>query len=205
MDNLIQIFTVQFVALFFAIDVLGLVPIYISLTLHHSNAEKKLIAKKGVSIAFAILLFFTLLGASVLHAFGISIGAFRIAGGILLLLFGISMVMEKEETPQESTGYGQSDIAVFPLALPLLSGPASISLLIIFMKQAHGIFLNQLMTILALFLNMILCYIILIFATNISKILGNTGIGILKKIFGILLTALACQFIITGITEAFHL
>ena len=207
MNELINIFTIQFVALFFTIDVLGLVPIYISLTAAYSEKEKKAIVQKGVAIAFGILLFFTLLGASVLHIFGISIAAFRIAGGILLLLLAIGMVLDKTETVSESekSEYSKSDISVFPLAMPLLSGPASISMLIIFMKQEQGIIAKQMVTIIALLINMIICYFVLVFATRISKILGKTGINILNRIFGILLTALACQFIITGITEAFNL
>ena len=204
MNELLRVFTVEFVALFFAIDIIGLVPIFISLTASNTNNERKAIAKKGVAIAFGILLFFTLLGASVLHIFGISIPAFRIAGGILLLLLAIGMVLGNEESTSE-TQADMSDVSVFPLAMPLLSGPASISMLIIFMKQANGLFQKQLMTVLALFLNMVICYVVLVFATKISKFLGTTGINILNKIFGILLTALACQFIITGISEAFNI
>ncbi len=203
MNDLLHLFIVEFVALFFTLDVLGLIPIYISLTKDYNEKQKKRTVKKGIIIAFGILLFFALLGASILSIFGISIAAFRVGGGILLLLLAIEMVLDKMDTSTPETG--GSDISVFPLAMPLLSGPASISMLIIFMKQAGGIFERQMITIIALLINMIIGYFVLIFATKISKILGRTGINILNKIFGILLTALACQFIITGIIEAFNI
>jgi len=208
MDNLLHIFLIQFAALFFTIDAIGLVPIFLSLTSSYSDEERYAINKKGVTVAFLILMFFALLGTRVLDAFGISLAAFKIAGGLLLLLLSIGFVLDKTEVAQSYQNdekHPKSDISVFPLAVPLLSGPAAISMLIIFMKQAEFEVLKQLMVIIALLFNMLLCFLILNFSKNISKIFGRTGINVLTRIFGILLTALACQFIINGIMEAFHL
>lgn len=208
MNNLWHIFLIQFIALFFTIDAFGLVPIFMSLTANFPEEEKRKIIKKGVFTAFMILMFFALLGTRVLDLFGISLAAFKIAGGILLLLLSIGFVLDKVDVAASCEGEGgkiKSDISVFPLAIPLLSGPAAISMLIIFMKQAEHDISKQFITISALFINMSLCFLILYFATNISKFLGKTGISVLNRIFGILLTALACQFIIDGIIEAFHL
>jgi len=210
--ELFNYFLFIFSALFFIIDSVGVVPIFISLTANYSERRKKIMAKKGSLTAFFILLFFAVTGSFVMDSFGISVPAFRIAGGILLLLLAIDMVLatpnspirnENEEERQESVK--REDISVFPIAIPLLSGPAAITMLILFMKQAQGALLKQLLIILALIINMIFCWFALNFATQISKWLGKTGINVISRIFGILLTAIACQLFIDGVIEAFHL
>lgn len=210
MFETITLFVASFLALFFTIDVIGVAPIFVSLTAQSTLEQRKDVAKKGVLVATAILLFFGLSGSGVLDILHISLAAFRIAGGILLLILSIDMVLAKPEfslrkdpaTEKEKTE-PRDDISVFPLAIPLLSGPAAITMLILFMKEASGNPLNQGVILLALFINMLICWTILHFSVAISKYLGRTGINVLNRIFGILLTALACQFFIDGITEAF--
>jgi multiple antibiotic resistance protein len=167
-------------------------------------------ASKGVLIASIILIFFALSGSSLLNLLGINLAAFRISGGILLLLLSIDMVLAKpssaiksETLEEREEALHREDISVFPLAIPLLSGPAAITMLILFMKQAEGNITQQLIIFLSLFINMIVCWIVLNFSVSISNFLGKTGISVLNRIFGILLTALACQFFIDGISEAF--
>lgn len=207
--DLFNYFIVIFTALFFTIDSLGVMPIFISLTINTPNSYRKKMAKKAAVIAFIILFIFAITGSFIMDAFGVSVSSFRIAGGILLLLLAIDMVLSTPESPKpkndSDSSFQRKDISVFPLAIPLLSGPAGITLLILFMKQANGILLKQLLIILALLLNMIICWLILMFANKISRILGESGVNVLTKIFGILLTALACQLFIDGVREAFHL
>jgi multiple antibiotic resistance protein len=208
--NIVNSISVTFLALFFTIDVIGTTPIFVALTSNVSIEYRKKMAAKGVFIAFLILVFFALSGASVLNVLGIDLAAFRIAGGILLLLLSIDMVLArpssalKSETLEErEEAMSKEDISVFPLAIPLLSGPATITMLILFMKQAEGNLKQQLVIFLALITNMIICWLVLNFSVKISNFLGKTGINVLNRIFGILLTALACQFFIDGISEAF--
>jgi len=111
--------------------------------------------------------------------------------------------IRSENKEEHEEAMSRHDISVFPLAIPLLSGPAAITMLILFMKQAEGDIIHQLVIFAALFANMIACWIVLHFSLAISKFLGKTGINVLNRIFGILLTALACQFFIDGISEAF--
>lgn len=210
MHNAINSILVTFLALFFTIDVIGVTPIFVSLTASSNLNYKKRMAKKGVIIAFLILIFFALSGASVLNILGINLSAFRIAGGILLLLLSIDMVLAKPSPPikseneeEHAESIHRADISVFPLAIPLLSGPAAITMLILFMKQAEGHPFQQIIIFTALFANMLICWLVLNFSVNISNFLGKTGINVLNRIFGILLTALACQFFIDGIKEAF--
>lgn len=212
MEQLLNYFLATFSALFFTIDCLGITPIFISLTANSSSLYKRKMAKKGTITAFAILFFFAITGSLLLDAFGISLPAFRIAGGILLLLLSLEMVLANPNPPIKSENAEErkesakrNDISVFPVAIPLLSGPAAITLLILFMKQAQGVFLKQALIIAAMTLNMVICWFVLIFSVQISKLLGKTGINVISRIFGILLTALACQFFIDGVVEAFHL
>jgi len=184
--------------------------VFVALTINSSANHKKKILKKGIIIASLILFFFALSGSTVLNILGISLPAFRIAGGILLLLLSIDMVLAtptsaiRSETPEErEEALSKDDISVFPLAIPLLSGPAAITMVILFMKQAEGDIIYQIIVLLCLSANMLICWIILNFATKISKFLGKTGINVLNRIFGIMLTALACQFFIDGISEVF--
>ena len=205
MQEYVNHFAIYFITLFFCIDVLGLSPIFISMTCHLPLEKQRAVVNKGVSISLAILLVFALFGLSVLHIFGISLEAFKVAGGILLLLLAIEMVLGGKNAQDNSYKDDSEDIAIFPIALPLLSGPATISMLIVFMKQAEGNFFSQFLVILALLLNMVVSWFVLRYANVITKRLGASGINILTKIFGILMSALACQFIINGIGEAYKL
>ena len=206
LEKLISVFVVQFWALFLTIDAIGATPIFISLTSKCTYEQKRKIADKGVLIAFVILIFFALTGSLLLDLFGITLAAFRIAGGILLILLSIEMVMSKtEEGVSSSNNENSTDLAVFPISIPLLSGPAAITMLILFIKQSQGDILQKAIVILALFVNMFIVWTCLRFSNKISKLMGRTGANVITKIFGILLTALACQFIIDGVFEAITL
>ena len=201
-----------FSALFFTIDILGNLPIFISLTANYSPRYQRKMALKGPVISFFILTSFALLGNVILEWFGLSLPAFKFAGGILLLFLSIDMVMANPEPQMKSeTGAAKKetdhrqDISVFPLAIPLLSGPACMTLLVLMMKEYQAQPINQIIVIVALFLNMLLCWVAFRYATYIAKFLGRSGINVLTRIFGVLLTALACQFFIDGIIEAFHI
>lgn len=212
MQDILNSALITFWSIFFTIDVLGTAPIFISLTAGATRDYQKKMAQKGALTAFCILFVFTLSGSIILDMFGVSLSAFRIAGGILLLLLAIDMVMAKPDSPiktetaeERQETLQREDISVFPLAIPLLSGPAAITVLILLMKQFEHVPIKQFMVIVALVANILICWVVLTFASKISRFLGRTGINVLTRIFGILLTALACQFFIDGIIEAFHL
>ena len=136
--QLLSLFLLRFLALFFIIEFLGLVPVFVSLTSNGSVEYRKRLAKKGVFVATIILFFFAFTGSAVLDLLHISLAAFRIAGGILLLIMSIEMVLAKSETSlrketkeeYEETKY-KDDISVFPLAIPMLSGPAAITVILL--------------------------------------------------------------------------
>lgn len=210
MKDLVSTGILTFSTLFFTIDPIGVTPIFLALTSNLTIEQKKKVAKRGVLIASIILFFFVVTGSGLLDLMGIKLPAFRIAGGILLLLLSIEMVMAKQEASMRSDtkeereeALQRNDVSVFPLAIPLLSGPAAITMLILFVKQAEGNALHQFIIMAALGLNMVICWLVLNYSTLITKILGKIGINVMNRIFGILLTALACQFFIDGINDAF--
>lgn len=210
MSELLTSFFVFFWAIFFTLDAPGVAPIFMSLTMNYTEEYRKKMANRAVVTAFFIMLAFAFSGTIVLNTFGISLPAFRIGGGVLLLLLSIDMVLGKatETKAVECNTEGDKevqheDISVFPISIPLLSGPAVITMLILFVNQAGKDVIKLGLIVLALFINTFICWLALRFSTQLSKILGKTGINIIGRIFGILLTALACQFIIDGFREAF--
>lgn len=208
MQDIIHSFFIYFSKLFVTLDGIGLAPVYIALAGNAPRRWKNIMVNKSIVIAFFILLFFGFTGAIILDLLGISLNALRIAGGILLLLMAIDLVlanptpgMTSENKEERKESMKRTDISVFPLAIPLLSGPATITMLTICMKSSQGNILHQVLIVLALALNLFVCWLILKFATKVSQLLGKTGISVINRIFGILLTALSCQFFIDGIID----
>jgi multiple antibiotic resistance protein len=165
-------------------------------------------AIKGTLLAAFILLLFALAGEKLLENFGISLAALRTAGGILLLLIGIDMVFVRssggtsttsDETEEAET---RQDIAVFPLALPLIAGPGAMGATILLMSNTGGNLMLKVTVIGALFVILALTLVSLLLSTQIQRLLGITGMHVISRVFGILLTALAVQFIFDGIAQS---
>ena len=195
MQDIIHSFFIYFSKLFVTLDGIGLAPVYIALAGNAPRRWKNIMVNKSIIIAFFILLFFGFTGAVILDLLGISLNALRIAGGILLLLMAIDLVlanptpgMTSENKEERKESLKRTDISVFPLAIPLLSGPATITMLTICMKSSQGSMLHQGLIVLALALNLFVCWLILKFANKVSQLLGKTGISVINRIFGILLT-----------------
>ncbi|HYX38234.1 MAG: MarC family protein [Pseudobdellovibrionaceae bacterium] len=194
-------FASSFTALFAIVDPLAVIPVYLGLTDRFSAKERSVVSLKACAIATVILSIFAVTGEGIFRLFGISIPAFRIAGGILLLLLGISQLeahRERVKTEEENESFSREDISIFPLATPLLAGPGAISTVVLQSSQISG----PLPT--ALFLASITCvfiasYFLLKSAPHLYRLLGRTGINLVTRIMGIILTAIAIQFIIDGI------
>lgn len=196
-----------FVTLFVIIDPLAVLPMFIALTRNESIAQKKRTALKACVIATILLLTFAFIGDKLLDAMGISEPAFRIAGGFLLLLAAIEMVIAKTSGIRSTTGdeaaeaAHRDDISVFPLAIPLIAGPGGMTSVVVLMRQAEQMsFLAELGVIIILIVILLITYLSLLVGDRIVKILGVTGTNVLTRVFGIILAALAIQNIITGIT-----
>ena len=143
-----------------------------------------------------------------MSALGIGLPAVRIAGGVLLMLLAIDMVLARPSgmrtmTAPESAEAGQRhDISVFPLAIPLIAGPGAITMVILFMGQTEGDPLRQLAFLCVLVAMLLLSLLVLLFAVEVTRVLGVTGINVLNRVLGILLAALACQFILDGLAAS---
>ena len=204
MDTLLNAFTTMLVTL----DPPGMAPVFLGLTAGMSRAQRKTVALRGTMIAFGILAVFAIFGQSVLGVLGISIGAFRIAGGLLLFFIAFEMIFEKRQERKEKTSETAitrdhiHNIAVFPLALPLIAGPGAISATILISGRMPG-WLERIEFIGVLFLLIVILFTTLIVADRLDRFLGVTGRAILTRLLGVILAALAAQFVVDGIKSAF--
>lgn len=199
----------SFIALFIIIDPIGITPLFVAISNTEHNKNLRPIAIKGTAVAFAVLAFFALLGAPLLRTLGITLEAFRIAGGALLFVISFNMIMKESQPPHDSStnanlGHGR-DWAVFPLAIPLLAGPGSITATILLVAQNKGDYLLQGATYLALLLVSVITVVCLLLSNKISKMLGPTGINVFSRVLGIILAALAIQYIGDGIRAMFKI
>ena len=179
--------------------------VFAALTHANSAKERRAMALKGSLIGGGILLFFGLFGEVVLNSFGISLAALRTAGGILLLLIAIDMVFARPSggtttTREEKAEAEQKqDITVFPLATPLIAGPGSIGAAILLVAEAQGDNLRIAVVLAGMLAIVLLTFVLMLLATQVQKILGVTGVQVVSRVMGVLLAALAVQFIFDGI------
>ena len=182
-----------------------LLVVYAALTQKNTQAERRAMALRGTVIAGVILLFFALFGELLLKLFGITLPALRIAGGILLLLISIDMVFARHSggtgtTPEEENeAQHREDISVFPLATPLIAGPGAISAVILLTTGTGGFNLAWFTVVAALLAILLLCYVVMLVAIPIQRLLGITGLAVVSRVVGVLLAALAVQFLLDGI------
>ncbi len=179
--------------------------LFATLTPKMDRAARRAIAMKATAIAGGILAVFTLLGQPLLHQLGVSIAALQTAGGIILLLIAIDMVFAKpgsafKLTPSEGAeAQGKDDIAVFPLATPLLAGPGAMSSGILMAANAHGDPLALALVVAALGVVMGLTLSLLLVSHDLNRLIGITAQRVLMRVFGILLAAIAVQAMFTGV------
>lgn len=195
------------VTLFVIIDPFAVVPMFVSLTRNDTQISKRKTATKATIIAAILLLSFAFVGDKLLDAMSISEPAFRIAGGFLLLLAAIDMVVAKSSGLRTTTGdeteeaAHRDDISVFPLAIPLIAGPGALTSIIVLMRQAEAMSFHAEMGVVLILVGVLLfTYFSLLIGDRLMKILGVTGTNVLTRVFGIILAALAIQNMINGIT-----
>lgn len=196
-------------ATFFAtIGPLDVAAVFAALTAGTSARQRRTMAIRGTAIATVVLVSFALVGEVLLATFGISLAALRTAGGILLLLIGIEMVFARTSggtsTTDEETreAAGKDDISVFPLATPLIAGPGAMGAAILLMANAEGDILQQLAVIAALLIILLGTLMALLMAGRLQHLLGVTGMHVISRLMGVLLAALAVQFMFDGIAQS---
>jgi multiple antibiotic resistance protein len=189
-------------AVFFVVDPPGAVPLFLAMTAQDSPAKIRSMALRACVAGALLLFFFAFFGALIFKTFGVTLAAFRVAGGVLLLLTALDMLraeQSKTRTSEAETleGAAKEDIAIVPLAMPLLSGPGSIATVMVLMAD-QDVWPRGIAVSIAIVVTFIATYIILATAQRVSKVLGQTGIAITQRVFGLLLAALAIQFIADG-------
>jgi multiple antibiotic resistance protein len=212
MDPLFAFFLTAFISLFVTLDPIGNVPIFLTITPHNSEAERAAMVTRAVLVVFGVLVLFALCGNLIFRLFGVTIEAFRIVAGLLLLKIAFDMMEAKparvRHTPEEDAeGAQRHDVAIIPLAIPLLSGPGSISNVIALTGQATQspkVLTTFSLLLLAIALNALIAFISLRSATAITRLLKESGMRILTRVMGLILAAIAVQFVLTGIKDAFH-
>lgn len=192
------------VTLLVTIDPIGLAPLLLALTAGMDRAARTQIAFRGIAIATGLLVLFALAGMTILDLFGITMPAFRIAGGLLLFWLAFEMVYEKrQERKQETTVRAVSHdemkhIAVFPLAIPLIAGPGAISATVLLSTEMSAP-LERAALIGVILGLMVLCMIVFMLAERVDRFLGDTGRMVLTRLLGVILAALSVQFVADGI------
>jgi MarC family membrane protein len=191
----VGLFFTAFVLLFAVIDPIGAVPIFVSLSEGYPD-ERKRIVRQAMLVAIAILVIFALFGWIIFNAFGITLNDFRVAGGIILFIVAVDHLRGSEE---RSKGLEPSDLAVFPMATPLLAGPGAISTVVILSAPPY----SPLLDLLVIAGNSILCYLILAHTGWVRRVLGNNGTNALSRITALLIASLAVAFVAQGVTGIF--
>lgn len=205
---MIETLLVAITTFFATIGPADLAIVFLALTRDVSPEERRRFALRGVLIGGGILLFFAVFGAAVLSLFGITLPALRTAGGILLLLISIDMVFARHSgaasttTEEDIEARQRRDISVFPLATPLIAGPGAISAVILLIAGSEGNYVKDVMVVLGLLAILALTYVMLRLAIPLQKLLGVTGLHVVSRIVGVLLSALAVQFIFDGIRSS---
>lgn len=205
---MIDLFISAFVTLFVVIDPPGCAPIYASLTSQASTDQRRSMAYRAILIAGAILVFFAMFGEALLSFLHIDLDSFRIAGGIMLFIIAIDMVFEKRTERREQRAEKileaeeVDDVSVFPMAMPMLAGPGSIASVMLLVSQNNG--MDRALVIFgALLLVLVLTLGALLAAGPIMRLIGHKGEAIITRLLGVLLAALAAQFVIDGLKASF--
>ncbi len=202
-----EIFVSAFIALFVIIDPVGIAPVFAGLTQGTSASHQRKMAFKGVLIGTLILVFFAFVGEPFLAALGISIDALRVAGGLMLFIIALEMVFEKRSERKKEAAEKMDeffeDVSVFPVALPLLAGPGAITTIMLAVADAGSDTVAQLAVTAALLVVMLVSLIIFLAAGPVMNALGPTVNAVLTRLLGVILAALATQFILDGLKNAF--
>jgi multiple antibiotic resistance protein len=197
-----------FVVFFVVVDPISLIPLYAGLTQGGSSSYKRKMAGKATVIALIICVLFAFGGAKFLDIMGISLNSFRIAGGTLLFLISLEMVFArtsgtKSTTPEREEAKNREDISVFPLAFPFIAGPGALATILLTAGEVWGRPLQFVGFLGVVVLVLAVCWILMLATPRLMKVLGVTGANVMSRLSGVVLAALAVQFIVEGIRGSF--
>ena len=193
-------------SIFFLVDPFAALPTFLAVTAGSDRQRRKLIARKASLTAFVLLTAFALGGQLIFRVFGITLPAFEIAGGIILLLIGLDMLNARrsptqETGPEAEAAAAKEDAGIVPLGIPMLAGPGSITSVMVLVGQAQGQWALIAAVLGAISLTAFACYLVLGNSDRVASALGESGIRILVRIMGLLLVSLAVQYFVNGLTD----
>jgi multiple antibiotic resistance protein len=211
--NITLFFTIilkSFVSLFAILNPFGAIPVFVSLTQNYSKNDRQYVIRHSSYFVFGILTFFLLFGELLFKIFGIDIGSLEVAGGILLSLVSLNMVFgnpHKERTSKDELAEAEDkeNIALVPLARPLLSGPGAIATVVTLSTSLKNNYIFYIAIVIAIILACVGVFAVLSSSIHLNKLLGKTGIGIISRLMGIILLAISVQFVVNGLKVLFPL
>ncbi|WP_233117236.1 MarC family protein [Aggregatibacter actinomycetemcomitans] len=195
---------VQFVVLWAVIDPIGSIPVYLTKTVGLSVEDRRKIALKAVMISAGILIFFLIAGQALLEAMQIPLTAFQIAGGLVLLLFALTMIFGEGKAEQEiKLSSNLNELAVYPLAVPSIASPGAMMAIVLLTDNHRFSLFDQTMTTLIMLSVLAITYLLLLAANRIQRWLGNTGAAVISRVMGLILAAVAINNMLVEIRDFF--
>ena len=201
---MLELFIQSFVVYFVVVDPLGNGPIFLSLTQSQNTKEKIQTSIEAVSIATIILISFTVIGKFILSYLSISLASFRIAGGLILFIIALEMLFNKRQERKEQIANEVKDkVSIFPLAIPILSGPAAITSIIVIMSDIGDNIVYQLVSIASLISVMLITLVLFMIISKSGDFINKKIVNVFSRVIAIILAALSVQYIIDGLLEIF--
>ena len=196
-----------FTSIFFIVDPFAVIPSFLAMTVRDSPEQRRVLARRGAWTCAITLTLFALGGSMIFKIFGITIGAFKIAGGVLMGLNALDMVQarrsqQRETAVETAEGIQKDDIGIMPLGVPMLAGPGAISTVMVLALGAKTLAASAAVYV-SIILTSVLTYVVLSAASLVERRLGQTGMRILTRLMGLVLLAIAVQFILDGIKATF--
>ena len=196
--------TTSLVMLWAVIDPIGTVPVFIAVTRGQDATAKRRIALQAAIIAAGILLFFILVGELLLHAMGVPLPAFQIAGGLILFIFALTMIFGESKPESESQNLPlASEVAVFPLATPSIASPGAMMAVVLLTDNGSSSFSDQALIAVLMLLVVGAAYLLMLGAGGISKVIGAGGASIVSRVMGLILASIAATNVLEGLKEYF--
>ena len=192
-------------SIFFLVDPFAALPTFLAITEGSDDARRRRIARKGALTTLIVLAAFAFAGEAIFRVLGITLPAFEIAGGVILMLIGLDMLQARRSATQEVVGDTEAaaqkeDAGIVPLGVPMLAGPGAITSVMVLVGQAQTRW-QMIAILIAIAITALACYLILGHSDKVVRLLGDTGIRILVRVMGLLLVALAAQYFVNGLAD----
>jgi multiple antibiotic resistance protein len=209
MQDFLSHFAVTLPAVFFVVDPFGVVPIFLAMTAGDPESKVRSMAFRASLVGAGLLVFFAIFGGLLFKVLGVTLSAFKVAGGILLLITSFDMLrarpsQTRTSPPEQSEATTKDDVAIVPLAMPLLAGPGSIATVMVLVSKGPAI-ASAISVLISIVLTFVASYLILRAAAVIQRVLKHSGVAILERLFGLILAAIAVQFMLEGTRDLLRL